>query len=76
MKTALYSVTLIVFSVGTVCWTTNQEELRSIDQIRSEELVAPGGDEKERQLEQVIMRGGAPSEASPEVLSLQVINEV
>ena len=44
MKTALFSALLVLSSVITLGLTESQQEAsNSIDQIRSEEMVAPGG---------------------------------
>ena len=45
MKTALFSALLVLSSVATLGLTAKQGASDSIDQIRSEEMVAPG-DEK------------------------------
>ena len=52
MKTALFSALLVLSSVITLGLTASQEVSNSIDQIRSEEMVAPedGGEEGRRVL--------------------------
>ena len=66
MKTALFSALLLVSSVVTLGLTANQEVSNSIDQIRSEEMVAPGGNgEQEKGL--MPMKEGT-KEGNPEFL--------
>ena len=52
MKTALFSALLVLSSVATLGLTAKQGASNSIDEIRSEEMVAPedGGEEERRVL--------------------------
>ena len=74
MKTALFSALLVLSSVITLGLTAKQEASNAIDQIRSEEMVAPGGNGgKDKSLEPITE---GEEEGGAELLSTRIEHQV